>query len=104
LRSDSATFHKHQLVDADDPSAHIAGAGARHEQLRQRVGESFARACKLQRAVAAARPCCESCGVRVRHPLQVYIGSDDGAGATSGMDARDSCDERSMQAMIMAPE
>ena len=105
MRSDSATFHKHQLVDADDPSAHIAGAGARHEQLRQRVGEALARARKRQRAVAAARPCCDSCGARVRHPPQVlHPGSDDGAGATSGMDARDSCDERSMQAMIMAPE
>jgi hypothetical protein len=105
LRSDSAAFHLLQLVHADDPSTHIAGAGARHEQLRQRVGESFARACKLQRAVAAARPCCESCGARVRHPLQVYIGSDDGAGETSGMVALGSCDEeRSKQAAIMAPE
>ena len=42
---------------------------------------------------------------RVRHPLQVlHSGSDDGAGETSGMDARDSRDEvRSKQAAIMAP-
>ena len=104
MRSDSATFHKHQLVDADDPSAHIAGAGARHEQLRQRVGEALARARKRQRAVAAARPCYESCGARVRHPLQVlHSGSDDGAGETSGMDACDSRDEgRSKQVAMIA--
>ena len=41
-----------------------------------------------------ARPCCESCGARVRHPLQVlHSGSDDSAGETSGMDACDSRDE-----------
>ena len=105
MRSDSAAFHLLQLVHADDPIPHIAGAGARHEQLRQRVGEALARARKRQRAVAAAQPCCESCGARVRHPLQVlHAGSDDGAGETSGMVARDSRDEeRSKQAVMMAP-
>ncbi len=51
-----------------------------------------------------ARPCCESCGARVRHPLQVlYPGSDDSAGETSGMDACDSHDEgRSKQVAMMA--
>ena len=51
-----------------------------------------------------ARPCCESCGARVRHPLQVlHPGSDDGAGETSGMDACDSRDEgRSKQVAMMA--
>ena len=105
LRVDSAAFHLLQLVYADDPSAHIAGAGARHEQLRQRVGEALARARKRQRAVAAAWSCFESCGARVRHPLQVlHAGSDDGAGETSGMVALGSCDkERSKQAAMMAP-
>ena len=105
MRSDSDTFPLHQLVHADDPSAHIAGAGARQKQLRERVGEALARARKRQRAVAAARPCCESCGARVRHPLQVlHAGSDDGAGETSGMVTLGSRDEeRSKQAAIMAP-
>ena len=53
LRGDSAAFHLLQLVHAGDPSAHIAGAGARHEQLRQRVGEALARARKRQRARAS---------------------------------------------------
>ena len=102
MRSDSAAFPLLQLVHADDPIPHIAGAGARHEQLRERVGEALARARKRQRAVAAARPCCESCGARVRHPLQVlhsilHSGSDG-----SGMDALDSHDEvRSKQVAIM---
>ena len=48
----------------------------------------------LRRREAQARPCCESCGARARHPLQVlHSGSDDGAGETSGMDACDSRDE-----------
>ena len=51
-----------------------------------------------------ARPCCESCGARARHPLQVlHSGSDDGAGETSGMDACDSRDEgRSKQVAMIA--
>ena len=52
-----------------------------------------------------ARPCFESCGARVTLQLQVlHSGSDDGAGETSGMDARDSRDEeRSKQAVTMVP-
>ena len=105
LRVDSAAFHLLQLVYADDPSAHIAGAGARHEQLRQRVGEALARARKRQRAVAAAWSYFESCGARARHPLQVlHSGSNNGAGKTSCMDAHDSRDEgRSKPAVLMAP-
>ena len=51
-----------------------------------------------------ARPCRESCGARVRHPLQVlHPGSDDSAGETSGMDACDSRDEgRSKQVAMIA--
>jgi hypothetical protein len=49
-----------------------------------------------------ARPCCESCGARARHPLQVlHSASDDGAGETSGMDACDSRVEDSSQQVAM---
>jgi hypothetical protein len=55
-----------------------------------------------QRAVAAARPCCESCGARVRHQLQVlHSGSDDGAGETSGIVALGSRDEERSKQVAM---
>jgi hypothetical protein len=40
--SEALLFHQHHV--ADDASARIAHAGARHEQLRQRVGEALASA------------------------------------------------------------
>ncbi len=70
LRCDSAAFPLLQLVHADDASARIAGACARHEQLRERVGEALAHARRgsslLQLHVHALRVASRAAGFALR--------------------------------------
>ena len=104
MRRHSEALHLRQHPVADDASARIANDCARHQQLRQRVGEALASARMLRHVVAAARRWFfVICGARWPHALQVlHSGSNGGMGETSGAEAGDD-DERSKRAVMMTP-
>jgi hypothetical protein len=98
LRRHSEALPLQQHPVADDSSARIAHDCARHQQLRQRVGEALASVRMLQHVVFFV-----ICGVRSPHAPQVlHSGSDGGMGETSGAEAGDD-DERSKRAVMMTP-
>ena len=97
MRHHSEDLHLHQHPVADDASARIAHDCARHQQLRQRVGEALASARLLQHVVFMMY------GARSPHAPQVlHSGSNNGMGETSGAEAGDD-DERSKRAVMMTP-